>query len=85
MNVTATKFRTGVLFGDEVQAVFADAKKNNYALPAVNVVSSSSVNAVLETAVKVNSPVIVQLSFGGGQFFAGKSLENEGFSKFSGE
>lgn len=71
------KFRAGVLFGDEVDAVYADAKENGYALPAVNVVSTSTVNSVLETAAKVNSPVIVQLSFGGGHFYAGKSLANE--------
>lgn len=71
------KFRAGVLFGDEVDAVYADAKENGYALPAVNVVSTSTVNSVLETAAKVNSPVIVQLSFGGGHFYAGKSLAND--------
>lgn len=71
-----SKFRSGVLFGDEVQAVFEDAKKNNYALPAVNTVGTNSINAVLETAKKVESPVIVQLSFGGGQMYAGKSLPN---------
>lgn len=72
-----TKFRTGVLYGDEVNAVYADAKANNYALPAVNVVSTSTVNSVMETAAQLNSPVIVQLSFGGGHFFAGKSLAND--------
>lgn len=77
MNNISKKFRSGVLFGDEVQQVFADAKKNKYALPAVNVVGTNSINAVMETAAKVNSPVIVQLSFGGGQFFAGKSLSND--------
>jgi len=74
-----TKFRTGVLFGDEVNEVYTDAKVNNYALPAVNVVSTSTVNAVMETAAKLNSPVIIQLSFGGGHFFAGKSLNDENF------
>jgi len=73
-----TKFRAGVLFGDEVNEVYADAKANGYALPAVNVVSTSTINAVLEAAAKVNSPVIVQLSFGGGHFYAGKSLDNDG-------
>ena len=74
-----TKFRTGVLFGEEVNEVYADAKVNNYALPAVNVVSTSTVNAVMETAAKLKSPVIIQLSFGGGHFFAGKSLADENF------
>lgn len=72
-----TKFRSGVLFGDEVSEVYADAKINQYAMPAVNVVSTSTINAVMETAAKLNSPVIVQLSFGGGHFYAGKSLDNE--------
>ena len=74
-----SKFRAGVLFGDEVNEVYADAKANNYAMPAVNVVSTSTINAVMETAAKLNSPVIIQLSFGGGHFFAGKSLADENF------
>ena len=52
-------------------------KDNEYALPAVNVVGTSSINAVLETAAQVNSPVMVQFSNGGGVFYAGKSLSNE--------
>ncbi|MEO0369087.1 MAG: class II fructose-bisphosphate aldolase, partial [Pseudomonadota bacterium] len=72
-----SKFRAGVLFGSEVDEVFADAKKNEYALPAVNVVGTSTVNAVMEAAAKMQSPVIIQLSFGGGQFYAGKSLAND--------
>lgn len=72
-----SKFRTGVLFGDEVDQVYADAKANEYALPAVNVVSTSTVNSVMETAAELNSPVIIQLSFGGGHFYAGKSLPND--------
>ncbi|MCL4140393.1 UNVERIFIED_CONTAM: hypothetical protein GTU68_048456 [Idotea baltica] len=72
-----TKFRTGVLHGDEVTQLFNYANANNFALPAVNVVGSNSVNAVLETAKKVNSPVIIQYSNGGAQFQAGKGLSNE--------
>ena len=72
-----SKFDNGVLTGDEVQKVFSDAKENNYALPAVNVTSSSTVNSVLEAAAEVNSPVIVQFSAGGCQFFAGKGLSND--------
>ena len=72
-----TKFEYGVLTGNEVQEVFSDAKENNYALPAVNVTSSSTVNSVLEAAAEVNSPVIVQFSAGGCQFFAGKGLSND--------
>lgn len=69
--------KPGVATGDEVQNIFKHAKENGYALPAVNVVGSSSVNAVMETAAKVNGPVIVQFSNGGGYFNAGKSLSNE--------
>jgi len=66
----------GVLSGDDVQRVFSIAKKENFAIPAVNVVSSSSINAVLESAVEVNSPIIIQFSHGGGDFYAGKGLSN---------
>ena len=62
-----SKFPSGVVTGDGVQAIFNDAQENEYALPAVNVVGSNSVNAVLET-VAVNSPVIIQFSNGGGAF-----------------
>ena len=68
--------KPGVATGDEVQAIFQHAKANNYALPAVNVTSSSTVNAVMETAAKLNAPVIIQFSNGGAQFFAGKGLSN---------
>ncbi|MCR9289276.1 class II fructose-bisphosphate aldolase [Saprospiraceae bacterium] len=72
-----TRFRTGVLHGDEVTELFNYANENNFALPAVNVVGTDSVNAVLETAREVNSPVIIQFSNGGAHFFAGKGLSNE--------
>ena len=67
----------GVLTGDDVQKVLDLAKKNNYALPAVNVIGSHSANAVLEAAALVKSPVIIQLSNGGAAFFAGKSISND--------
>lgn len=66
----------GVLYGDAVQELFEQAKKHQFALPAVNVIGTNSINAVMETAKAVNSPVIIQLSNGGAQFFAGKSLDN---------
>ncbi|PWH85498.1 class II fructose-bisphosphate aldolase [Brumimicrobium oceani] len=69
--------KPGVATGDEVQKIFKHAKENGYALPAVNVVSSSTINACLETAAKVNGPIIIQFSNGGGLFNAGKSLSNE--------
>ncbi len=71
------KIKPGVLYGDDIQELFKIAKENNFAIPAVNIVGSHSVNAVLEAAAKAGSPVIVQLSSGGAQFFAGKSLNND--------
>jgi fructose-bisphosphate aldolase class II len=71
------KFRPGVLTGDDVTALLNDAKENGYALPAVNVIGTNSINAVLETARDVNSPVIIQFSNGGGAFYGGKGLKNE--------
>lgn len=68
--------KPGVVTGDDVQKIFANAKENKYALPAVNVVGTDSVNAVLEAAKKVNSPVIIQFSNGGGVFYAGKGISN---------
>ncbi len=72
-----SKFRPGVLYGDEVYELFRHANDNNYALPAVNVTSSSTVNVVLETAREVNSPVIIQFSNGGAHFFGGKGLSKD--------
>ena len=71
------KYRAGVLFGDELEALYNDAKDNQFALPAVNVIGTDSINAVLETAAKVNSPVIIQFSNGGAQFMAGKGMPND--------
>ena len=72
-----SKIPAGVLTGSQIQNVFKDAKKNRYALPAVNVTNTSTVNAVMETAAELNSPAIIQFSSGGCIFFAGKSLSNE--------
>ncbi len=69
--------KPGVATGDAVQEIFAYAKEKGFALPAVNVVGTNSVNAVLETAKEVNSPVIIQFSNGGALFTAGKALSNE--------
>ncbi len=68
--------RSGVLSGDEVQKLFSIAKSEGFAIPAVNVVGTSSVNATLEAASKVNSPIIIQFSNGGGDFYAGKGLDS---------
>ncbi len=70
-------FIPGVVTGDEVQALFRFAKSKGFALPAVNVTSTSTVNAVIEAAAKINSPVIIQFSNGGSHFFAGKGLSNK--------
>ncbi|MCA1763984.1 MAG: class II fructose-bisphosphate aldolase [Flavobacteriales bacterium] len=70
------KFRAGVLHGQEVTDLLNYAKEKAFALPAVNVIGTNSVNAVLETAREVNSPVIIQFSNGGAHFFAGKGIDN---------
>ena len=67
----------GVLFGEDVQKVYAHAKKTGFAIPAVNVVGTDSINAILEAAAKVKSPVIIQFSNGGASYYAGKGLSNE--------
>ena len=72
------KFPAGVATGQMVTDIFQFAKENKFALPAVNVIGSSNVNATMETAAKLNSPVIIQFSNGGAAFNAGKGLSNEG-------
>ncbi len=72
----ALSIPSGVVTGENVSALFKHAKKNHYALPAVNVISSSSANTVMETAKELNSPVMIQYSNGGAQFNGGKSLPN---------
>ena len=68
--------KPGVATGDQVQEIFRLAKSKNFALPAVNVIGSSSINGVLETAKELNAPVIIQFSNGGAGFNAGKGLDN---------
>jgi len=65
---------SGVISGDDVQKVFSIAKKNGFALPAVNCVCTNSINAVLETANKVSAPVIIQFSNKGAAFIAGNGM-----------
>lgn len=72
------KFKSGVLTGDEVSELLKYANENQFALPAANVIGSSSINAVIETAKELNSPVMVQFSNGGAVFNAGKGLSNDG-------
>ncbi|MBK8626435.1 MAG: class II fructose-bisphosphate aldolase [Saprospiraceae bacterium] len=76
--MSSSKFRPGVLFGDEVTELLNYANEQNFALPAVNVIGTNTVNAALETAKAVNSPIIIQFSNGGAAFYAGKGLSNEG-------
>lgn len=72
------RFPAGVLTGNKVGELFAYAKEKGFAIPAVNVTGTDTINAVLETAAAVNSPVIIQLSNGGAAFYAGKGLKGEG-------
>ena len=72
-----SSIKPGVATGNEVQEIFKLAKSKEFALPAVNVISSSSINAVLETAKELKAPVIIQFSNGGAVFNAGKGLDNE--------
>ena len=72
----SSRFRPGVLHGQEVTDLLNYANEQGFALPAVNVIGTNSVNAVIETAREVNSPVIIQFSNGGAHFFAGKGLDN---------
>ena len=72
-----SQLEPGVVTGKDIKTLFNIAKANQFALPAVNVVSTNSVNAVLEAAKVVNSPVIIQFSNGGAAFYAGKGLSNE--------
>jgi len=73
----AHNIKPGVATGDQVQEIFNYAKEKGFALPAVNVTGSNTINAVLETAAELNAPVIIQFSNGGAQFNAGKGLSND--------
>jgi len=70
----------GVVTGQALMDLLDDAKNRGYAIPAVNVVTSSSVNACLEAAAKVNAPIMIQFSSGGSQFYAGKGLDNTNYA-----
>jgi fructose-bisphosphate aldolase, class II len=78
MSNTRNDFAPGVITGPDVKEVFALAKAEGFALPAANVIGTNSMNAVMETAAALNSPVIIQFSHSGGAFLAGKSLTNDG-------
>lgn len=74
----AHNIKPGVATGDQVQEIFNYAKEKGFALPAVNVTGSSTINGVMETAAKLKAPVIIQFSNGGASFNAGKGLSNDG-------
>jgi len=78
MNRVLDVIKPGVVVGEDVAKLFQLAKEQGFALPAVNVVGTNSINAVIEAAKVVNSPVIVQLSHGGAAFYAGKGIGLEG-------
>ncbi|PQL93194.1 class II fructose-bisphosphate aldolase [Apibacter adventoris] len=71
------KFPAGVATGSLVKEIFEYAKEKQFALPACNVIGSSNINAALETAVRLNAPIIIQFSNGGAQFNAGKGFKSE--------
>ncbi|HDO26937.1 MAG TPA: class II fructose-bisphosphate aldolase [Bacteroidetes bacterium] len=78
MTKISENIKPGIVTGDDVQFIFKVAKEKGFALPAVNVVGSDSINAALEAAASVNSPIIIQFSNGGGVFYAGKAMKAEG-------
>ena len=71
--------KNNFIYGKENQKLFKIAKERKFAMPAVNVSGSNTINSVLETAAEINSPVIIQFSNGGSQFIAGKGMSNENF------
>lgn len=77
MSKKLSDLKPGIIYGKELQEVFAIAKAEKFAIPAINVIGTDSVNAVLEAAKAVNSPAMIQFSNGGAVFFAGKSLNND--------
>ncbi len=76
--MSGSEFKSGVVTGDEVQKLFRFAKEKGFAMPAVNVIGTDSVNAVMETAAEIRSPMMIQFSNGGAAFYAGKGLPNDG-------
>jgi fructose-bisphosphate aldolase, class II len=71
------ELKPGVVWGNDLSELWQDAKQNGYALPAVNVVTSSTVNAVLEAAAQWKKPIVIQISHGGAAFYSGGSISNE--------
>ena len=71
------KYRAGILHGDELNLLFNNARKDQFALPAINVFNTNSINATLEAAAIINSPVVVQLSISGSEFIAGGRIADK--------
>ncbi|KAF2473322.1 uncharacterized protein BDR25DRAFT_302266 [Lindgomyces ingoldianus] len=69
--------KTGVIVGDDVLKLFNYAQEKGFAIPAINVTSSSTVVAALEAARDKQSPIILQASQGGAAYFAGKGVDNK--------
>ena len=72
--------KNNFIYGKSNQELYKLAKKKKFALPAINVSGTNTINSVLETASELNSPVIIQFSNGGSQFIAGKGMPNKGFN-----
>ncbi|KZK91324.1 Fructose-bisphosphate aldolase [Pseudovibrio sp. Ad46] len=70
------KLKPGVIFGEDYKTLIEACREGKFALPAVNVVGTDSINAVLEAAAANNTDIIVQLSNGGAQFYAGKGIKD---------
>jgi fructose-bisphosphate aldolase class II len=77
LNKILNHVSAGIITGTDIPKIFNIAKQNKFALPAVNVVGTNSLNAVLEAAKLVNSPIIIQFSNGGAAFYAGKGVSGE--------
>lgn len=71
------KVKSGVIYGEDVKTLFKHAQENNYAIPAINVTSSSTVVAALEAAKVAQAPIILQVSQGGAAYFCGKGVDNK--------
>merc|ERR1711939_740935 len=69
--------KAGVIYGEDVKALFKHAQKENYAIPAINCTSSSTVVASLEAAKVAQAPIILQVSQGGAAYFCGKGIDNK--------
>jgi len=75
MSININEIPAGVVTGENLVKLMKHAKDNCYALPAVNVTSSSTVNAALQAARDIGSPIVIQVSNGGGKFYAGKGCK----------